>query len=357
MAEDVGQPRTEAPTPRRREEARQQGQVAVSNDLNTGLLLLAGVVVLWWGLHGLSRGLVEAVRADVLGSAKADLTVDSLGAMFLLHAGRAVELIGFVLGALFVAGVATGVLQAGFHFVPGLVGMRWDRLSPAQGWQKFFSLAAGLRALMAVLKVAAVLLLAWIVLRGRTEQIRGLGQGALTTSLGQAGDILFRLAAAIAAGLVIIGFLDFVLQRFRLERSLRMTRQELKEELRLETGDPEIRARIRKLQREVGRRRMMEDVPRATVVLTNPIHLAVALRYERGATAAPQVVAKGAGEVARKIVERARRHGVPIVERKPLAQALFKAVRIGQQIPAALYIAVAEVLAFVFRQRSGAATA
>jgi flagellar biosynthetic protein FlhB len=133
-----------------------------------------------------------------------------------------------------------------------------------------------------------------------------------------------------------------------------MTRQELKEELKREEGDPLIRARIRKVARELARKRMMDDVPRATVVITNPTHLAIALRYERGVTAAPRVVAKGAGVLAERIVTLARNHAVPVVERKPLAQALYKAVKVGQDIPTALYYAVAEVLAYVYRLRSAA---
>jgi len=356
MAEDTGQPRTEAPTPRRREEARRQGQVAVSTDLNAGLLLLAGVLLLWWGAGGAAQGFAEAIRGDVLSSAHKKLDADSLPGLFLLQLGRVAELCGLLLAALFLVGVAVGFLQVGFHFLPELAAIKWERLSPAEGWKKVFSGAAAIRTLTSVLKVAAVLAVAWFMLRSRMEQIRGLGQGTLRESVAAGGEMLFHLAAAAAAALVVLGLVDWTLQRFRLEQSLRMTRQELKEENRLESGDPEMKARLRRLQRELGRRRMMDEVPRADVVVTNPTHLAVALKYERAKMIAPQVVAKGAGEVARKIVETARRHSVPVLERKPLAQALFKAVRVGQRIPAALYVAVAEVLAFVFKQRGGAAS-
>jgi len=153
----------------------------------------------------------------------------------------------------------------------------------------------------------------------------------------------------------VLGLVDYAWQRWRYERQLMMTRWELKEELRQDEGDPHMRARIRKLMREMSQRRMLQEVPQATVVLRNPTHVAVALRYDRQTMAAPQLVAKGAGAVAERILEIARQHGVPILERPPLAQALFRLVPVGQEIPPALYLAVAEVLAFVYQQRGWSA--
>jgi flagellar biosynthetic protein FlhB len=145
--------------------------------------------------------------------------------------------------------------------------------------------------------------------------------------------------------------LDYAYQRWRFELSLRMTRQEMKEELKRDEGDPQVKARIRRLQREAAQKRMLQEVPKATVIITNPTHLAIALRYEQGAMGAPRVVAKGAGFVAERIVELARKNWVPIVQRPPLAQVLFKAVQVNQEIPAELYVVVAEVLAYVYRLR------
>ena len=210
-----------------------------------------------------------------------------------------------------------------------------------------------MRGLVAVFKVGVVAAMAAWVLRGRAVQISTLGQNDLASASVQAWDIAIRLALAITAALAVLGVADYVFQRWRYEQSLRMSRQELKEELRREEGDPLMRGRIRKMQREAARKRMMQDVPKATVVITNPTDLAIALRYERGTMAAPRVVAKGAGFVARNIVGLARRHSVPVVERREIAQALFKAVKVGQDIPAALYYAVAEVLAYLYRLRGG----
>jgi flagellar biosynthetic protein FlhB len=146
---------------------------------------------------------------------------------------------------------------------------------------------------------------------------------------------------------------DYVWQLWRFEQSLRMSKQELKEEVKREEGDPQVKMRVRRLQREAATKRMMLDVPKATVVVTNPTHLAVALRYEKGEGAAPKVIAKGADHMAAKIIAAARKHGVPVLERKPVAQALFKSVKVGQEIPMGLYHVVAEILAYVYKLRAG----
>jgi flagellar biosynthetic protein FlhB len=352
MAEEFDDSKTEAPTLRRREEARQQGQVAVSSELMSGALLLTGVVVLWMMGPRMVGGLLNAVQQSLLLIQYTDMGPERVREVMGALLGRAGQLLSYLLGALVVLAFGVGVLQVGFHFVPELLMPKWEKLSPAEGWSRLFSMAALVRGIVAVLKVTAVALLAVWVLRGRAGKIVTLGEGNLSYACAQTWDIAIRLALAIAAVLALIGVIDYAYQRFRFERSLRMSRQELKEELKREEGDPQMRGRIRKMQREAARRRMMQEVPKATVVITNPVRLAVALRYERGEMAAPRLVAKGAGVVAQRIVDLARESGVPVVERKATAQALFKAVQIGQDIPEALYLAVAEILAYIYRLRA-----
>ena len=354
MAEPFDPSRTETPTQRRRQEARRQGQVAVSAELNTGLVLLAGVAVLWFGSRALAGGLLDAMRSNLLGVRSTEFGPQRMQGQAIGLLGRAGESVGTMLAVLFIVGLAASAAQAGFYVVPEAISLRWSRLSPAAGWSRIMSGAAAARGLAAVLKVCVVAALVWWVLRGRAAQVASLSEGTLAAAAAQGWQIALRLALAIAAGLVLIGLADYTVQRWRHERSLMMSRQELKEELKREEGDPLMRARIRKLAREVAKKRMMDDVPRATVVITNPTHLAVALRYERGTMPAPKVLAKGAGFVAQRIIELARQHAVPVVERKPVAQALYKAVQVGQEIPAALYYAVAEVLAYVYRLRGSA---
>lgn len=350
--EDVGQSRTEAPTPRRREEAREQGQVALSADLSSSVLLLVGVVILWLGGRTLADGLARGIHRDILALSRHwEIGPEKARELAMFQLRQTLELLGLFLGLLFVAAAGVGMLQAGIHFLPNLVEFKWERLSPANGWSRLFSMAAVVRGLAALLKVAAVAAVAYWVLHGRATEIATLGDGSLARATTVGWNLAIRLALAMAGALVLLGVADYAFQRWRLERSLRMTRQEMREELKREEGDPQLKARIRRLQRETARRRMLAEVPRAQVVITNPTHLAIALQYDRDTMAAPRVVAKGAGLVAQRIAETARRHAVPVIERKPLAQALFKTVEIDQEIPAPLYHAVAEVLAYVYRLR------
>jgi flagellar biosynthesis protein FlhB len=351
MADDFNQSRTEAPTPRRREEARNEGRVVLSMELAAGLLLLCGVGVLWFVSRGLGAGLLETVRQGVLRCQLDELGPEQTRDLLAGYLTRGLQLTGVLLALLFMAALAVMVGQVGFRLVPELTAPNWERVNPVGGWGRMFSWMALLRGGLACAKVALITLLAGVVLRGRFVRLAVLDQQNLHGTVGQTWDIVLHLGLIVAAAFVVVGVVDYLLQRMRFEMNLRMTREELKDEIKREEGDPRIKARIRKLARELSQRRMMRDVPRATVVVTNPTHLAIALRYDKGALGAPKVVAKGAGHLARRIVETARRHGVPVVERKPVAQALYRAVQIGQEIPAALYHAVAEVLAYVYRLR------
>ena len=352
--EDLGQERTESPSPRRREEARRQGLIAVSADLNTGVMLLVAGVALSAGAETLAGGLTESVRDPLAHPCGPDM--DAKQAQLILAAlfGRAIQSVGFLLGVLTAAAVLTGLIQSGFAFYPDILSVRWERLDPSGGVKRIFSLGAGVRAVTSLLKVTVMAALAYVFVRNRLGVIARLGEAPLGTAVAMGWDLLARLFIAIAVALLAVGLFDYLMQRLRVERQMRLTRQEAKEELKQEEGDPLIRARIRRLQREAAQRRMMQEVPRATVVITNPTHLAVALRYDRATMPAPKVVALGAGWLAERITETARRHAVPVVENRPVAQALYRAGKVDREIPEALYRAVAEVLAFVYRLRGAA---
>jgi flagellar biosynthetic protein FlhB len=353
--EDLGQERTEAPSPRRREEARKQGQIAVSADLNAGVMLLTAAIVLAVGARAIGGGLLDGVRFDLARTYPLDLDARTVQAICAGIFTRTLRSVGVLLVTLFLAAVMVGLVQSGFAFYTDHLTVRWDRLDPSAGLKRIFGLGSGVRALTAVLKVAVMSVLAYVALRGHFSEISRLGEGTLRGAVALEWDVISRLFISIAVALLVIGVLDYVIQRVRLERQLRMTRQEAKEEMKQEEGDPQIRARIRRLQREAAQRRMFQEVPKATVVITNPTHLAVALRYERDRMTAPKVIAVGAGHVAERITETARRHAVPVVENRPLAQALFRFGKLDKEIPVALYQAVAETLAFVYRLRGLAA--
>lgn len=349
MAEDLGHSRTEAPTPRRREEARSQGRVGVSMELTAGALLLVVVTALGFVSRTLGASLLETVRSGMRHQALLELGPAQTRELLTRFLNRGMQLLGVLFGLLFAASLGVMVAQVGFRVLPALAAPRWERVSPVGGLGRMFSRLALLRGGVATTKAAITILLAVLLIKGKFTRIAALDQQNLRSAVRQTWDMVLYLGLAVAAAFTVIGIVDYILQRVRFESSLRMTRDELKEEIKREEGDPHIKARIRKLARDLSQRRMMRDVPRATVVVTNPTHLAIALRYDKSATAAPRVVAKGAGYVARRIVDTARRHGVPVVERKPISQALYKAVQIGQEIPAGLYRAIAEVLAYVYR--------
>lgn len=349
--EDAGQTRTEAPTPRRREEARRQGQVAYSPDLAAALVLFAGLALLAVTGPVVAEGLRRTLRLDRLALVPWHLGPEQVQGIFGGLFAEGMGLLGVLLGGVVVAAVGAGILQVGLRLTPNLLGADLERLSPARGFAQWWSAQGAMRALILVLKILVLVGVGWWVLRHRSAGLFGPPLGRLASTTTRAWNLVMDLSLALTGTWVVLGLADWAWRRWRLEQTLRMTRRELLDEMKHEEGDPLIRARIRKLQREAAQRRMYRDIPTATVVVTNPTHLAIALRYAPGVSAAPRVVAKGAGLVAQRIREIARRHGVPVVERKPLAQVLYRVVRIGQDIPESLYLVVAEVLAFVYRLR------
>ena len=255
--------------------------------------------------------------------------------------------VGAVVGITYAVSLTVGGWQAGFRMTGHPLRPNVERLHPSKGWSRIWSSQSVVRGLLAVGKTAMIGSIIALVIYRQGDSIVAASNGSVRNAVGQCWSIVEQVALVVALSLVALGIIDYFFQRWRHEQNLRMSRQELKEERKDEEGDPHVRARIKKLQREAARNRMMQDVPTATVVLTNPTHLAVALKYERG-MAAPTVVAKGAGHVAHRIVNLARQHGVPVLERKPLARLLFKTTEVGQEIPPNVYQAIAEIVAYLY---------
>ena len=325
-----------------------------SGELAGGLLLLAAMLLLAGMARGVGGTLVDAVHEGLATPRHETLAAGDAANLLGREFRRWLTSAGGLLGLLLFVGTGVAVAQVGFHLSPDKLSVDFGRLAPDDPLGKLISVAALVRGGLALLKMAALAALAWVVLHGRSGFLAAAGDGDAGHLAARGWELTLRLATSVAAALFVLGAVDYSFQRFRFERALRMTRQEVKEELKREEGDPAVRARVRRVQREMARRRMMSSVPKASVVVTNPTHIAVALRYERGVMAAPRVVAKGQGFVAERIMELARRHGIPVVERRPLARALFKAVAVGQEIPRELFYVVAEVLAYVYRLRGAA---
>lgn len=343
--------RSEQPTGRRRDEARRQGRVAISHDLTAACALLGALSA--YALVG-GRLLTETVAmfAERLSTLpRADLTPDGALAMLAAGASSALRIAWPLVAWPAAVVIAAQLFQTRFAFAPEALSLKWNRLNPREGLARLLGLRGLVEMLKAVIKVVAVggaalatVRADWTVMTGVTGGEAGLAAlGRVVT------DVWLRVGLAYLA----LAALDYGYQWWNHERSLRMTREEVRQESKETEGDPGLRARMRAVHRKMATRRMMAEVRRADVVLRNPTHVAVALRYEGGRMRAPRVVAKGEDVLAFRIIDVARRYGVPILENPPLARALNAAVKIGREIPSELYRAVAEVLAYVYALRGG----
>ena len=344
--------RTEKPTPHRVKESRKKGQVARSRDLAMAAASVASTMALAALGPRLIHGLQDNVRAG-LSSLGDDplraLDVNDIGSLVTQSSLQLATLVGPLAAVTAVAAVGMHGFQGGWSFAPGALKLNWSRLNPASNAKRLSFAISGVETLKAVLVMAVVSTIAWKAVFGMAAEAPRLAwlspADAAAATWARAEWLLWR--AAWFLGAVALG--DYAWQRYRLMQSLKMTRQEVKDEHRQNEGSGEVKGRIRRLQRDMSRRRMLRDVERATVIITNPTHVAVALEYKRESMSAPRVLAKGADHMAARIRERALKHGIPMVENVPLARSLYTTAEVGDVIPAPLFAAVAEVLAYLVR--------
>jgi flagellar biosynthetic protein FlhB len=354
MAESERDQRTEEATPRRRQEARERGQVALSSEFVAVAGLLAGAGALAFGGPALCRRLAEELVASTerLGDLGAKpLDVPAWAGLVSSSAEGLLGALALVVVPTVAVAALAGYLQVGLHVAPKALEADPAKLDPVRGLGRLFSLRGATRTGFALAKVFLITGVAGAVTWMHASEILEVGHNQLGPLLLASGTVLARVAMAVLTVLLALGGLDVLVQRLQQDRDLRMTRAEVKEEHRLLEGDPHVRARLRAARRELVMQRMMSDLPKATVVVTNPTHYAVALRYERGAAEAraPVVVAKGLDHLAERIKVLAAVHGVPQHEDVALARALYRRVKVGQEIPEELFGAVAAVLAHVYR--------
>jgi flagellar biosynthetic protein FlhB len=359
VPEQERESRTEPATPRRRQEARERGQVPRSTDLSSALMLLLGLVFMRFYGPALLEGIKELTVEMFFWMGRPRDVGAELPHYAFEAAWGLTKLLAPVLLFLAAMGMTVNWVQFGFVWSGQPLTPSLNKINPLTGLSRIFS-ARGLMMLAAnLLKVAAGLTVFGLRVVWEMQRILLLPKLTPHGALFSVGGMVFRIGLELGIVLLVLAVIDYIFQRYQYEQDLRMTPQEVKEELKRMEGDPAIRARRRAIMRRMVMQQMMARVPEAEVVITNPTHLAVALKYEPEEMYAPEVVAKGQRLVAERIKEIAREHGVPIVENKPLARALFKAVDVGQQVPAHLYEAVAEVLALVWDlnegRRSGAA--
>jgi flagellar biosynthesis protein FlhB len=344
--------RTEQPTLKRRREARKRGQVARSRDLSLAVSLLgltAAVGVFGPGMLGRLRSMVSDGLLALADVARRDVQAGDIVSLMVTNGLTFTGIVGPLMGAAVLVAVVAGVGQSGFHLSTEALELNWGRLNPARGLKRLSVGQAGPETLRACLAAVVLTTIAWSIGRAlMADAVRFPGM-APSTSAGRGWSDMVAVLWRGGFALLALGAADYAFHRWRLTQSLRMTKREVRDEARLNEGNPEIKARVRRTAREMVRRRMLKAAAKATVVITNPTHYAVALEYRRDKTPAPVVVAKGRDLVAGRIREIARVNGVPIVENAPLARALHKGADVGDTIPADLFGAVAEVLAYLIR--------
>ena len=343
--------KTEAPTPRRLQEARDRGQVARSHELNTAFALLIGVWLLLGPGQSLWQNLGAVLREAFAGIAVMDITDvwlrQRVYSGIVTLSGPLIQ----IFSGLLVIGVTVTLAQTGLLWASKRPFFDFNRVNPINGFKRLFSISGLVEMVKALFKLLVIGWIAFDYLRGNIERILLLAGSELTLGLMQWIDLAKGLLLRVAVAYLVLAVADYIYQRWQHLRSLRMTKQEVLEDFKRSEGDPFLRGRIRQQQRRMARMRMMSNVPKADVVVTNPTRLAVAVGYEAGEMNAPKVLAKGAYLLAGRIVAIAKDHDIPVVQNIPLARAMYKNIEVDQEIPSEMYVAMAEVLAYVYRIR------
>lgn len=347
-------------TPKRREDARKKGQVARSQEFGPALTLLTLVTV----LHAT---IPSSAGPSLIGDFNQAFHFSGQNGLFGYSSAYQWEmnsliwmtyLVGPLLLCAVVAAAVSGLGQVGFNITPEALAPQWTRVDPVQGFKRLFSSRGSVELLKGIVKMSIVGVICYNVLSGEVTEghLFMLMRSSLPVTLGYVGALIWTIGLRVGVCLFLMAAADYAYQRHEFEKNIKMTASEIKQEMKQSEGDPQIKGKIRRLQREIAQRRMMQDVPKADVIITNPTHFAVAIKYEAGSRA-PKVVAKGQDIIAMHIRELARENHVPLVENKVLARALYKDVEIGQEIPGDLYEGVARVLAFVYRTYKNRRTA
>lgn len=348
-----GQEKTEEPTSKRLEEARKEGQVARSKEIGTVILLLAGAMAIF-----IFGGLIASSAMDLM-RFNFDIPIGEISdpKFMFKHVQGSMSLAGLLilplLVSLFIAGALSQIVVGGWNFSTKAVMPKLNKISPLAGLKRMFSKNSLVELVKAVLKTTLVLVVSTWILLGMKDEFLFLSHMPLEEAIAKGANMILLSFIAISSSLILVAAIDIPWQLFQHKEQLRMTKQELKDEFKNTEGNPEIKSRIRRLQMEMAQRRMMEDVPEADVIITNPEHYSVALKYDEKQGGAPILLAKGVDELAFKIREIGEFHKIPVLASPQLTRALYYTTEIGDEIPENLYMAVAQVLAYVFHLSKG----
>ena len=350
MSENSGQEKTEKATGKKKQEARKKGQVAQSKEISSAMILMVSMGFfyfagswMFWNLSEFITGIyqnIETLRFATVTDASA-FSVEILYKLLLV-------LLPFLI-PIVIAGLVANIFQVGFQINSEAMAPKFSKLNPISGIKRLVSLKSLVELGKSIVKILFIGSIAYMLVKSDMKAFPALIHQDVGQILVFIARVSLKIFFFVCLAMIALALLDFIYQRWQHEKDLKMTKQEVKDEHRQTQGDPKVKARIRSVQMEMARRRMMEAVPQADVIITNPTHLAIALKFDAQEMIAPRVLAKGADYVAQRIREIAEENKIPIVEEKPLAQGLYKMVEIGDYIPAELYRAVAEVLAYVFR--------
>ncbi|MDR1558105.1 MAG: flagellar biosynthesis protein FlhB [Clostridiales bacterium] len=346
-----GGEKTEKATPRKKQKARDEGQVAQSQEINTAFTFIGVFAVLKITAGWIYQRMFEifSFGFGMIGDMDAVFSPEYSGRVITFFFERALWAAAPIMLSAMLIGVISNIIQVGWKVTPKAMWPKFSKINPISGFKRMFSPQILVTLLKSVAKFAIIVTVIYSALRDELNSLPNLARMELFEAISWLGDLIVNLGLNVGGWFIFVAAADYAFTRFRHTRGLRMTKQEVKDEFKQAEGNPQIKGRIISKMREVSMRRMMQEVPHADVIITNPTHYAVALAYDRDSGRAPLVTAKGADYVARRIKEIAGQSGVEIVENRELARALYAAVDIGKEIPPEMYQAVAEILAFVYR--------
>jgi len=349
MANDSFQERTEQATPRRRQKAREEGKVLKSMEVNSAAMLTFGFLALYLlGPHlaAQTKMLMSYTFSNAPTIASSDPTFLKV---FSHYVFRFFTIMAPVFVVAIIIAIGANAVQVGFRISPKSMQPKWEKLDVVKGLKRLVAVRSLVQLIRDLIKLTIISTVAYLAIRSEFDSFFLLPDMTVTQFASTFASLAAKLGLTVGGVMIVIAVLDYLYQRYEFEKSIKMSKQEVKEEHKETDGNPQLKARVRQIQREMSQKRMMHDVESADVVVTNPTHLAVALKYDPEESSAPIVLAKGARLIAQKIKEIAREHNIPVVEDKPLARSLYKLCDVGDVIPDKLFKAVAELLAYVYR--------
>ncbi|MGR3763876.1 flagellar biosynthesis protein FlhB [Rossellomorea sp. NS-SX7] len=341
--------KTEKATPKKRDDARKKGQTAKSQDVNTAIILLAVFLFLTFGASYIGNIVFDLFRHSFQEYMLMEVTENTVQVITLDLMKELALLLGPIMLVALAAGVVSNYIQVGVMFTTKPLEPKLEKIDPIKGFKRIFSLRAIVELLKSILKISFIGAITFVILWTNIEEVLSLSFKSVGDSLAVMAKLAVQMGIAASLALLFLSVFDYLYQKYDFEKNIRMSKQDLKDEHKNIEGDPLIKSKIKQRQREMAMRRMMQEVPQADVVITNPTHFAIALKYDENKRDAPYVVAKGVDYLAQKIKYIAKENDVVMVENRPLARSLYDSAEIGDTVPEEFFKAVAEILAYVYR--------